>query len=143
LGVREANPEATVRVVWTNTWFDPAKERAAAEALLDAGADVIAQHQDTPGPQQAAEDRGVYGVGYNSDMSVQAPEAVLTSPIWHWGEFYIPTVQAVMDDTWESSQIWAGWQDGLVGLAPIADFVPEEHRAAAEEEIDRFESGEE
>ena len=58
LGVRKVNPEATVQVVWTNTWFDPAKERAAAEALLDGGADVIAQHQDTAGPQQAAEDRG-------------------------------------------------------------------------------------
>ena len=143
LGVREVNPEATVRVVWTNTWFNPQQERAAAEALLDAGADVIAQHQDTPGPQLAAQERGVFGVGYNSDMSVQAPDAVLTSPIWNWGAFYIPTVQQVMDGTWVSNQYWGGWQDGLVDLAPIAEFVPEEVRTAAEEEIARFESGEE
>ena len=93
LGVREVNPEATVRVVWTNTWFDPAKERAAAEALLDGGADVIAQHQDTAGPQQAAEDRGLYGVGYNADMAPLAPEAVLTSAIWNWGPYYIDIVE--------------------------------------------------
>ena len=143
LGVRSVNPEATVRVVWTSTWFDPAKERAAAEALLDGGADVIAQHQDTAAPQQAAEERGVYGVGYDADMSPLAPNAVLTSPIWNWGAYYIPTVQQVMDGTWESNQYWGGWQDGIVDLAPIADFVPEEIRTAAEEEIARFESGEE
>jgi basic membrane protein A and related proteins len=141
-GVRNVNPEATVRVVWTNTWFDPQKERAAAEALLDGGADVIAQHQDTPGPMQAAQDRGLYGVGYNSDMSAQAPEAVLTSAVWNWGEYYTDVVQAIMDGTWESNQYWGGWQDGVVDIAPIADFVPEEIRAAAEADVEAFKSGE-
>jgi basic membrane protein A len=143
LGVRETNPDATVQVVWTNTWYDPQKERAAAEALLDGGVDVVAQHQDTAGPQQAAEERGAYSVGYNADMAPLAPAAVLTSPIWNWGVFYTDIVQQVMDGTWEPTQYWGGWQDGLVGLAPIADFVPEDVRAAAEEEIARFESGEE
>lgn len=143
LGVREVNPEATVKVVWTNTWFDPQKERAAAEALLDGGADVIAQHQDTAGPQQAAEDRGVYSVGYNADMAPLAPKAVLTSAIWDWGTYYKSIVQQVMDGTWEPTQFWGGWQDGLVLLAPIADFVPEEIRAEAEAEEARFASGEE
>jgi basic membrane protein A and related proteins len=143
LGVREANPEATVQVVWTNTWFDPAKERAAAEALLDGGADVIAQHQDTPGPQQAAEDRGVYGVGYNADMAPLAPNAVLSSAIWNWGPYYIDIVESVMDGTWKSEQYWGGWQDGVVDMAPIADFVPDDIRATIEEEVARFKSGEE
>ena len=142
LGVRKTNPEATVRVVWTNTWFDPPKERAAAEALLDGGADVIAQHQDTPGPQQAAEERGAYGVGYNADMSRQAPKAVLTSAIWHWGGFYTQTVRQVMDGTWEPGQYWGGWKDGLVDLAPIGPMVPEDVRAMAEAEIAEFKSGE-
>ena len=143
LGVREVNPEATVNVVWTNTWFDPQKERQAADALLDDGADVIAQHQDTTGPQQAAEDRGAYGVGYNADMSAMAPNAVLTSPIWNWGVFYIDTVQRVIDGTWESDQYWGGWEDGIVGLAPIGEMVPDDVRSMAEEEVTRFESGEE
>ena len=143
LGVREVNPEATVRVVWTNTWFDPAKERAAAEALLDGGADVIAQHQDTAGPQQAAEDRGLYGVGYNADMAPLAPDAVLTSAIWNWGPYYIDIVESVMDGSWESEQYWGGWQDGVVDMAPVAEFVPEEIRTSINEEIARFKSGEE
>ena len=143
LGVREVNPEATVRVVWTNTWFNPQTERQAAEALLDGGADVIAQHQDTAGPQQAAEDRGVYSIGYNADMSALAPNAVLTSVIWNWGPYYIDIVESVMDGTWESEQYWGGWPDGIVDLAPIAEFVPEEIRSPIEEEISRFKSGEE
>jgi basic membrane protein A len=143
LGVRHVNPDATVKVVWTNTWYDPQKERAAAEALLDGGADVIAQHQDTAGPQQAAQDRGVYGVGYDADMGPLAPKAVLTSPVWNWGPFYIDTVKKVMDGTWKSSQFWGGWKDGTVDLAPIADWVPEDVRKMAEDEIAKFKSGEE
>jgi basic membrane protein A len=143
LGVREVNPEATVRVVWTNTWFNPQTERQAAEALLDGGADVIAQHQDTAGPQQAAEDRGLYGVGYNADMAPLAPDAVLTSAIWNWGPYYIDIVESVMNGTWESEQYWGGWQDGVVDMAPIADFVPEDIRATIEAEVARFKSGEE
>jgi basic membrane protein A len=143
LGVRKANPDATVQVVWTNTWFDPQKERQAAEALLDGGADVIAQHQDTAGPQQAAEDRGLYGVGYNADMAPLAPKAVLTSAVWNWGPFYIDTVQRVIDGTWKSSQFWGGWKDGTVDLAPIGPMVPDDVRAMAEAEIEKFKSGEE
>jgi basic membrane protein A len=142
LGARRANPNATVQVVWTNTWFDPQKERAAAEALLDGGADVIAQHQNTPGPQQAAESRGKYGVGYNADMSPLAPKAVLTSAIWDWGGYYTQVVQQVMAGTWETGQYWGGWQDGAVDLAPIAEFVPAEVKAMAEAEIASFKSGE-
>ncbi len=124
LGVRKANPAATVKVVWTNTWFDPQAERLAAEALLDDGADVIAQHQDTAGPSQAAEARGAFSVGYNSDQAASAPKAVLTCPIWIWGSFYTDTVQQVIDGTWTTSAFWGGWVDGVVGLSPISDLVP-------------------
>jgi basic membrane protein A and related proteins len=142
LGVRSVNPEATVQVVWTNTWYDPQKERQAAEALLDGGAEVIAQHQDTAGPQQAAEAVGKYGVGYNADMSELAPKAVLTCPIWHWGVYYEDAVRKIMDGSWESNQYWGGWKDGVVDLSPIADFVPEEVRTVAESEAEAFASGE-
>ena len=143
LGVRKSNPAATVKVIWTNTWFDPTKERQAGEALLDGGADVIAQHQDTPGPQQAAEARGKYGVGYNADMSKFAPKAVLTSPIWHWGVYYTSIVKSVQEGTWKSDQYWGGWKDGVVDLAPIGTMVPDDVKTMAESEIAKFKSGEE
>jgi basic membrane protein A len=126
LGVRAMNPEATVRVVWTKTWYDPATEKEAAKSLLDVGADVIAQHQDSAGPQEAAQERGVYSVGYNSDMSQFAPEAHLTAPIWNWGPFYVATVEKVRSGEWQAEATWPGLAEGIVDLAPIGDMVPQE-----------------
>lgn len=143
LGVRSVNPEATVKVVWTSTWFDPAKEREAAEALLDGGVDVITQHQDTPGPQQAAQDRGVYGIAYNADMTSLAPKAELTSVIWHWDVYYKAAVEAMIAGTWQAGQqYWGGWQDGVVDLGPISDLVAAEVKTQAEAEIAKFKAGE-
>ena len=125
LGAQEVNPKVQVRVVWTKTWYDPATEKEAAKSLLDVGADVIAQHQDSPGPQEAAQERGVYSVGYNSDMSAFAPKAHLTAPIWNWGPFYVQTVEQVRKGTWKTESIWYGMKEGMVGLAPFGPMVPE------------------
>ena len=81
LGAQSVRPDAEVRVVWTKTWYDPATEKEAAKSLLDVGCDVIAQHQDSPGPQEAAQERGVYSVGYNSNMKAFAPKSHLTTAI--------------------------------------------------------------
>lgn len=128
LGVRSVNPKATVSVVWTQTWFDPAKEREAGESLLDTGCDVIAQHQDTPGPQQAAEKRGKYSVGYNSDMSSFAPNAHLTAPVWDWSVVYKRVCQQVHDGSWKTGEYWGGLKEGVVDLAPFGKNVPQEVR---------------
>ena len=101
LGVREINPDAEVQVVWTSTWFDMTKEGDAAQALLDSGADVIAMHQDTPAPGQAAEAAGAGWVGYNTDMSEFAPNGWLTAATWDWGPYYLATAEAVKAGTWE------------------------------------------
>jgi len=124
LGVRSVNPDATVKVVWALTWVDAAKEKAAAESLIDAKCDVLAQHADTPAVQQAAEEAGILSIGYNSDMSKFAPNANLTSPVWNWGPYYVRAIQAVMDGTWKSEEYWGGMEDGIVDLAPISDKVP-------------------
>jgi basic membrane protein A len=142
LGVREANPEATVHVVWTNTWFDPVLEKEAADALLDEGCDVIAQHQDTTEPQKAAQERGMVSIGYDSDMSQFVGDTVLTSPIWNWGPYYTERTKAVMNGTWETHQYWGGMEDGIVDLAPLSDKVPDEVRALVEEKKGTILSGE-
>jgi basic membrane protein A len=142
LGVRSVNPEATVSVVWVNSWFDPVKERAAAESLLDNGADVTAQHEDSPATLQAAAARGLYGVGYDSDMSKTVPEAALTSPVFIWAPYYIATVQSVLDGTWTTNQYWGGWVDGVVDLAPYGAMVPDDVKALADESAAKFKSGE-
>ncbi|SHJ84317.1 nucleoside-binding protein [Clostridium cavendishii DSM 21758] len=132
LGARSVNPNATVKVTWTNTWYDPAKEKDAALAVIDAGADVIAQHQDTAGPQQAAESRGVFSVGYNSDMSKLAPKANMTSAVWNWGPYYVKQVKAIMDGTWKSEKYWGGYADNIVDLAPLTGNAPENAKDALE-----------
>ena len=127
-------------------WSGPARgstrrRSARRPALLSGGVDVIAQHQDTAGPAQAAEAEGKYAVGYDSDQASAAPKAILTCPIWHWGVFYTQTVQAVIDGTWSSSSYWGGWKDGIVDLSPLADFVPEDVAAMATAAADEFKSG--
>lgn len=132
LGVQSVNPDATVKVLWTNTWYNPTTEKQAALTLIDAGADVIAQHQNTPGPQQAAEERGVYGIGYNVDMSANAPKASLTSAIWNWGPYYEKTIKEVEAGTWKSSAYWGGMKDKVVDIAPYGPAVTEETKQLAD-----------
>jgi len=124
LGVREVNPDAEVRVVWSNTWYDPVKEREAAIALLDAGVDIVTQHQDTTEPQKAAQERGMLSIGYDSDMRAFVGDTVLTSPVWNWGTYYVSTVKAAMDGEWETHQYWGGLEGGVVELADFSDKVP-------------------
>lgn len=119
LGVRSVNPNATVKVVWTNTWYDPQVEKDAAIGLLKDGCDVIAQHQDTAGPQIAAQDAGKYSVGYNSDMMSFASKANLTSAIWNWEVYYEPAIRSVMDGTFVTSSFFEGLDSGVVAMAPI------------------------
>lgn len=133
LGVRSVNPKAVVKVIWTNTWFDPAKEKAAAVTLLDQGVDIIAQHQDTAGPQVAAEERGVWSVGYNTDMSKIAPKAFMTAPLWNWGMYYVKTVKDIQAGTWKPEAYWGTMKDGFVDLAPLTAVAP----ANAQAEVDK------
>ena len=142
LGVREVNPEAEVRVVWTNTWFGPPEEKEAADALLAAGADVIAQHQDTTEPQKAAADAGALSIGDNSDMSAFVGDSVLTGPVWNWGIKYIEIAEQVMAGTYDGSEsYWGGMNEGVVGLAPLSDKVSAETSALVEEKSKALMSG--
>ena len=129
LGVKAVNPDAQVRVVWTKTWYDPALEKDAAISLLDVGVDVLAQHQDSPGPQEAAQDKGVYSVGYNTDMSKFAPKSHLVAAVWDWVPFYLDVVDQVRKGTWKSGSFWPGLETGAVNISPYGEMVPQDVRA--------------
>lgn len=133
LGVRSVNPDATVQIVWTNTWYDPVLEKASAESLLDAGCDVIAMHQDTPEPIAAAAAAGAYGVGYHSEMAASGGETYLTAPVWNLGPYYTKIVQSVMDGTFKPEAFWGGLAEGTVTLEAFGPGVSEEAAAAIEE----------
>ncbi len=141
LGVQSVNPDAQVRVVWTQTWFDPGIERDAADSLLDVGADILAMHQDAPATLQAAEARGAFVVGYNSDMREFAPNAFLTAPIWNWGPLYSKVAREVKDGSWKSSSIWWGMKEDLVRLAPLSDKIPADVKALVAEKEAAIKAG--
>ncbi len=141
LGIYAVNPDARVYVKVTNSWFDPEGERAAAEALLDLGCDIIAQHCDTPNPMEAAQQRGAYGIGYNSDMSKAAPNACLTSVIWNWSTYYTQAVESIMEGTYDGGNYYGGMAENMVGLTALSPLCTEETAAKVEEETNRILSG--
>lgn len=125
IGVEEVNPKAKIYVAVTNSWYDEEKEKSASERLLNMGCDVMTQHCDTPYPQTLAQEKGVYGVGYNSDMSKETPDSCLTSVIWNWSAYYTAAVKSIIDGTWDGSNYYGGMAEGLIGITDLAPFVAE------------------
>lgn len=142
IGVEAVNPDAEIYVIVTNSWYDPEKEEAASRELLDMGCDVMTQHCDTPYPMTLAEEYGVYGIGYNSDMSKDTPDACLTSVIWNWSAYYTSAVNSIINGTWDGSNYYGGMAEGLVQVTNIADFAAEGTREKVNEEQKRIVSGE-
>lgn len=132
LAAKAVNPDVEFSIIWAYSWYDPAQEAAAAEALIEQGADIIMQHTDSTAPLTVAQDAGVMGFGQASDMSGFAPEAHLTGIVDVWAPYYIERVRAVMDGTWEPVNVWHGIADGMVGFAPFSDKIPADVRAEAE-----------
>ncbi len=138
---RQVNPDVEFRVVWAYTWFDPAVEAEAAQALIDQGADVILQHTDSTAPMTVMQDAGVIGFGQASDMGQFAPTPRVSAIIDNWAPYYIARTQAVMDGTWESMDTWGGIGAGMVRIGDMTDAIPEEVRASAQALSDSIASG--
>ncbi|MDR1408716.1 MAG: BMP family ABC transporter substrate-binding protein [Oscillospiraceae bacterium] len=120
LGIQSVLPDAEVKVKVTGSWYAPEQEGAAAQALIDAGAYVIAQHCDTENPQLKASDGKVFGVGYNTDMTTEATKnSHIIAPIWNWGVYYTEATKAVINGTWKSVNYYGGTKEGLIGLSPL------------------------
>jgi basic membrane protein A len=142
LGARSVNPDVKIKVVWTNTWYNPNVEKQAALSLVDVGADVIAQHQDTPSPLMGAAERGKFGVGSESDMSKFAPDAYLTGTIWDWGDFYVRMVEAVKNGTWQAKRYFGGLDDGVVSIAPVGSMVSDDVKRLVDQKKQEIIAGE-
>lgn len=136
IGMREANPKAQVRVLWLNAWFDPAREREAAQTLINQGADVLTNHSGSPAvplaAQAAFKDKGVRVIAYQSDMRSFAPDAQLAAVTHHWGGHYTQVAQSVIEGRWKAKPVWAGMKDGLVQLSAIDPSLPKELRMQLE-----------
>ncbi|MDI9330455.1 MAG: BMP family ABC transporter substrate-binding protein [Alphaproteobacteria bacterium] len=116
LGARSVRPDAQVRVIWLQTWFDPARERDAAMTLMNQGVDVLAFHTGSNAVMVAAQERGKLAIAYHSDMRKVAPDAQLLAVTHHWGDYYTRRVQAVLQGRWESGDTWGGVREGMVRI---------------------------
>ena len=125
LGARSVNPKFEAKVVWTSSWFDPGKERAAADTLIGQGADIVTNHTDSSAVIQAAEEKGAFSLGYDSDMRKFGPKTNLTSVLTNWNDYYIARVKAAMDGSWTSTDTWGGIKEGMIQIAPFNPSVPE------------------
>ncbi|MFI0461357.1 MAG: BMP family ABC transporter substrate-binding protein, partial [Ilumatobacteraceae bacterium] len=133
LGARAINPAATVQVVWTNTWFDPTKERQAAESLISAGADAICSAQDSPAAGEAAKVKNIPWVGYDSDQNANFPEIWLTATTYHWGVYEVPRIGQILAGTWVPGDYYGNLKDGMVKLATFGKIVTAETQAKIKE----------
>lgn len=131
LGLRSVNPQAKVRVIWLNEWFNPSRERDAAMLLMDQGADVLAFHTGTPAVAKAAQERGKYVVAYHSDMRKFAPDAQIVAVTHHWGDYEVDRIRALQAGQWKSQDAWLGLKHGATRVGSFGPSVP----AAVQKEV--------
>ena len=126
LGAQSVNPDVEVKVVYVNTWFDPAVEQQAAEALVNAGADVLVHEVGAQVYATVAAQAGGYVIGYTNDWSQIEPDAWASSFLLNWGPYYVSQIQAVLDGTWEPALTFGGLADDFIDFAPYGpDVTPE------------------
>ena len=125
LGMRSVNPNAKVKFITINSWYDPGKEGDAAKVLLDQGCDILTQHTDSPAPLQVAASRGVLGFGQSTDMITFAPKNQLTANVDDWGSYYTARIKALLDGTWRSTDTWGGFNAKMLHMAPFTNMPPE------------------
>ena len=142
LGAQQVNPEATLTVVFTGAWGDPVKERAAAEALVEQGVDVIGQHVDTPTPQIVAAERGIFGTGHHRDLS-EFSAATQCSSVWIWDRFLGPEIEAIAAGSFEPAPFGAflSIAEGGTDIACCGPAVSEELKARVMAERDAIIAG--
>jgi basic membrane protein A len=141
LGAQLTHPGAKVKLVWTNSWFDPTKEKKAAQSLHTAGADVLGQNVDSPATGQFAESVGIPWVGYDSNAETFAPKSWLTASVYNWGLYYLRRVKAAMAGTWKTGFYYGSIKDGFTKLAPYGPSVSAATKAAIAKKMQQIESG--
>lgn len=145
IGVRKVNPDAKVKVIWTNSWFDIQKEKEAAYSLIEVGCDLIASGCDSSASLVVAEEKGVYCIGYDSDSREVAKNTFLTAPMWHWISVYEDVISKVMNneiDDYSNVDYWNGYEFGVIKLAPMSDLVPEDVKNLVNAEREKIINGE-
>lgn len=132
LGIRQTNPQATVRVIFTGGWEDEAHDKAATNALVDAGCDVITCHLDAPRVViETAEARGVKTCGHAFDQTPLAPNGYITGAEYYWTDMFETFVETLQKGGTLPNFVTGGYDKDYVRSSPFgAGATPEAINAA-------------
>jgi simple sugar transport system substrate-binding protein len=132
LGIRQTNPDATLRVIFTGGWEDAVHDAAAVNALVDAGCDVIGSHLDAPRIAiETAEHRGVKVCGHAFDQNALAPMGYITGADYHWTPMFRGFTEAVMGGRPLPNFLTGGYDKDYVRSSPFGAGANAEAIAAA------------
>lgn len=126
LGARSVNPDITMIPTYTNTWYDPPKEQDAARSLVDQGADVLAYHESSPSVLEAAQEAGVWGIGYADEVGQFAGDSYLTSCMWNWTPILEATAKAEKNGESQPEMKFFGLENNGVKLDDWGPEVPQD-----------------
>src|SRR6056300_151736 len=148
IGLRSVNPKAEVSVIWVNSWYDPVKEADAAKVHIAEGADILAQHTDSPAMLQTAQKAGVHGFGQSTDMSAFAPKAQLFASENNWGPYYIKKIEQLRNGKWNTGNgpdhwagnEWGGISSDMLTISKLQN-MPDAVAKKAEEAVNGIKNG--
>lgn len=132
LGAKSVDPSITTNVVFTGTWYDPARSTQAAQTLASGGADVIAQYEDSTGTVLGAQTAGVWGIGSEIDSSQVLPDTYLSGSVNQWSDFTTDLVRSVQDGEYSQQQVVGSIASGMATLGTVNSKVSDSAKAAVE-----------
>ena len=147
-GLKSVNKDAKISVIWANTWYDPVKEADSAKVHIAEGADILAQHTDSPAMLQIAEKEGALGFGQSTDMSAFAPKAQLFASINNWGPYYIKKIEALRNGKWSTGEgpdhwagnVWGGLKSDMLLISKFQN-MPDDVAKKAQDTLDGLKNG--
>lgn len=111
LGIKEVNPKAKVHVKWLFSWYDPAKAREAAEALVAEGCDALAFTEDSPsvvqvGQEHTAKGKQIFTFSHYSPMQKFGEDSCVSGQLVDWVGMYEEILTQIQKGTWKSQDYW-------------------------------------
>ncbi len=132
MGARSVNPKVTTRVVFINSWSDPALEAETIKTFKEGGIDVFTHQQDDQNSiLNNAKSMHLNVIGCNADTPEMAPQEWLTGACLDWGPLYVKIARAVLEGKWISTAYSSGMEEGYIKLASFGRSVPESVRKEA------------
>ena len=133
LGAKSICPDVIMKVQFTGSWYDEKEEKAAAEALIAAGCDLISQHADSMGAPTACENAGIPDISYNGSTVESCPNTFIVASRIDWAPYFVYMV----DQLGKGEAIATDWT-GTIGTGSVV-LTPVNEQAAAAGTVEKIE----